>query len=186
MLYIIADKITMLSVLSTSFLLVLGIVWGAIALSPLPSSAQTAAIPKPSEAPLELSLLRGATTDGRVITSNSVSQNEPTTPSLWWAKAQFGDDLLNNWLAYPAQGVDAGRIDLLVNRQNWSLLDYIGRYEFVNHFGTVARDYGYNVRVFNEQEELLATYTCNFSLNPTQCSIQLDSTGKSQIRGSSQ
>ena len=160
---------------------------GAIAVLPTrPSPAQTAAMPQPSEAPLEVSLLRpGANKDGRTITSNTVSQQGITIPSLWWANEQFGEDLLNNWLAYPAQGDNAARIDLLVNRQNWSLLDYIERYQFIHHFGTVARDYGYNLRVFNEQEELLATYTCNFSPNPSQCNIQLDSTGRTRVGGRS-
>lgn len=172
--------------MTSSLLLLLGVSSGAIALLPTsPTPAQTVTIPQPSQAPLELSLLQpGATVDGRVITSNTISPQGVTTPSLWWAKEQFGSDLLNNWIAYPAQGADAGRIDLLVNRQNWGVIDYIQRYEFVNHFGTVARDYGYNVRVFNEQKQLLATYTCNFSLNPSQCYIQLDSTGKARIRGS--
>lgn len=175
--------------------LLLGISIGAItslslanALLPIPAlHSQTPTIPQPSAAPLELSLLKaGATSDGRVITSNTISQQGLTVPSLWWAKEQFGGDVLNNWLAYPAQGETSGRIDLLVNRQNWSLLDYIGRYEFVNSFGTVARDYGYNVRVFNEQKELLASYTCDFSQNPSQCNMQLDATGKARIRGSSE
>lgn len=167
--------------------LLLGIIGGAIALlPPSPSPAQTTDIPQPSQAPLEMSLLQpGAIVDNRVITSNTVSQQGITTPSLWWAREQFGGDLLSNWLAYPATGAIAGRIDLLVNRQNWSALDYIERYQFLNKFGTVARDYGYNVRVFNEQKQLLATYTCNFNPNPNQCNIQLDATGKARIRGAS-
>jgi hypothetical protein len=158
----------------------------AFALLPPPSYSQTPTVPQPSQAPLELSLLQGANPDGRVITSNTISQQGLTVPSLWWAKEQFGGNVLSNWLAYPAQGETTGRIDLLVNRQNWTSLDYIGRYEFVNRFGTVARDYGYNIRVFNEQEELLASYTCDFRQNPTQCNMQLDATGKARVRGSSE
>jgi hypothetical protein len=109
-----------------------------------------------------------------------------TTPSLWWAKEQFGGDLLNSWLAYPAQNGESGRIDLLVNRQNWNSSDYIQQYDFVNHFGTVAMDHSYNLRVFNEHKQLLATYTCNFSTIPAQCNIQLDATSKSMIRGGNQ
>ena len=166
--------------------LLLSISFGAIALFPTGASrAQTPAIPQPSQAPVELSLLRsGASVDGRVVTSNTISQQGLTVPSLWWAKEQFGSDLLDSWLAYPAPGTNPARIDLLVNRQNWSALDYIQRYEFINHFGIAARDYGYNLRVFNEQKELLASYTCDFSTNPSQCNIQLDATGKARIRGS--
>ncbi len=168
--------------LSTSFL-------------PQPSPAQTS-VPQPSTAPVELSLLEPASLNRAIaattvnceqitaITANTICQQQLTIPSLWWANEQFGGNLLENWLAYPGNATTA-RIDLLVNRQNWSLIDYLERYEFVNHFGTVARDYGYNVRVFNYQKELLATYTCNFSISPSVCDIQLEATGKSRIRVSS-
>jgi hypothetical protein len=167
--------------------LLLGISLGAIA--PLPNSPLTAqtVIPQPSQAPLELSFMRSRTDpNSQVITSNTISQDGLTTPSLWWAKEQFGGDLLNSWLAYPAQNGESGRIDLLVNRQNWNSSDYIQQYDFVNHFGTVAMDHSYNLRVFNEHKQLLATYTCNFSTIPAQCNIQLDATSKSMIRGGNQ
>jgi len=160
--------------------LLLAISLSAIAILPTPPSpAQTASIPQPSQAPLELSLLRPSATVGNrsVITSNTISPQGLTVPSLWWAKEQFGGNLLNNWIAYPSGSNTPGRIDLVVERQTWSALDYIQRYEFVNKFGTVARDYGYNVRVFNLQKQLLATYTCNFTTTPNQCNIKLDTAG---------
>ena len=169
------------------------ITWVIISLSAIaiwltqPSPAQTRLVSDHSEAPLELSLLQPSASldDGSVITSDTISQHDLTIPSLWWAKEQFGGKLLDNWLAYPTDGTTAARIDLVVNQQIWSLLNYLERYEFVNHFGTVARDYGYNVRVFNYQKELLATYTCNFSTNPPLCNIDnLDATGKAGVRGS--
>lgn len=170
-----------------SWRLLLSLSFGAIALFPSQRShAQTPTIPQPSLAPVELSLLRSSTAvNGSVVTSNTISQQGLTVPSLWWAKEQFGSDLLSNWLAYPAQGTNPARIDLLVNWQNWSAQDYIQRYEFINHFGTIARDYGYNLRVFNDRKELLASYTCDFSTNPSQCNIQLDATGKARVRGGS-
>ena len=168
-------------------LLLLGISLSTITLwSTQPSPAQTRLVNNPTDAPLELSILEpGAPLNNGVVTSDTISQNELTIPSLWWAKEQFGVMVLDNWLAYPTDGTNAARVDLVVNQQNWSLLDYLERYEFVNHFGTVARDYGYNVRVFNHQKELLATYTCDFSNNPRLCSIEkLDATGKAGLRGS--
>ena len=172
-------------------------------LLPQPLLAQTPSVPQPSTAPLELSLLEPSLNNGAAATTvnceqiaampsavrkatfaaNTICQQQLTIPSLWWANAQFGGKLLENWLTYPADGTSAARIDLVVNRQNWSLTDYIERYAFVNHFGTVARDYGYNVRVFNYQRELLATYTCN-ATSPRLCSIQVEATGKAQVRGS--
>jgi hypothetical protein len=167
--------------------LLLGISLGAIA--PLPIATAQTVKTQPSQTPLELSLTRSKIDQSdRVVTSNTIntiSQDMPT-PSLWWEKEQFGGDLLSNWLAYPAQNGGSGRIDLLVNRQNWNSLDYIQQYEFVHHFGTDAMDRGYNLRVLNEQKQLLATYTCNFSNIPTQCDIELDATSKSMIRGGSQ
>lgn len=167
--------------------ILVGISLGAIAL--LPNSISTAQTVKtqPSQAPLELSLTRSRIDqNNRVVTSNTISQDGLTIPSLWWAKEQFGGDLLSNWLAYPAQNGESGRIDLLVNRQNWNSLDYIQQYEFVYHFGTDAMDRGYNLRVFNEQKQLLASYTCDFSAIPTQCNIQLEANSKSMIRGGNQ
>ena len=107
---------------------------------------------------------------GSVVSANTISATGLTRPSLWWADEQFGNKLLNNWCAYPTEG----QIDLIVNRQIWSLLTYLERYAFVNHFGTVARDFQYNVRVFNQQNTLLATYTCNFSATPVSCNLKLD------------
>jgi hypothetical protein len=152
-------------------------------LVPVLSSA-VQAIPQPSTEPLELSLLEpGAPLNNRyVITANTISQSDLTVPSLWWAREQFANQLLDNWIAYPADDTTAGRIDLIVNRRLWSSLDYLQRYEFVNRFGTVARDFGYNIRVFNYQQELLATYTCEFTATP-RCQIDyLSATGRSGLR----
>ena len=143
-------------------------------------------VPPPANTPLELSLLTPTVAlKNGVVTASNISQKQLTIPSIWWAKEQFGGKLLDNWLAYPAKETASARIDLIVNRQIWSLLDYVERYEFVNNFGNVARDYGYNVRVFNYQQELLATYTCNFNVQPRLCRVEnLNALGKSSVRGS--
>jgi hypothetical protein len=170
-----------------SLLLLLGISLSAISILPIqPSPAQTRLVTEDFEAPLELSRLKpGASLNDGVITADTISQSELTIPSLWWAKEQFGGKLLDNWLAYPGDGTTAARIDLVVNQQIWSLLDYLERYEFINHFGNVARDYGYNLRVFNHKKELLAAYTCDFNTNPRLCSInKLNATGKAGVRRS--
>ncbi len=125
----------------------------------------------PSDAPLELSLLRNPKD---VITANTISQRGLSVPSLWLAKQNFENKLLNNWIAYPATNTEPARVDLLVNQQVWISLDYIERYGFVNSFGNVARNNGYNVRVFDYQKERLATYTCNFITTPTSCRIEIN------------
>ena len=113
------------------------------------------------------------TSESPIITKDTISQTDLTVPSLWWASEQFGGKLLENWLAYPEER----RVDLVVNRQRWTLLDYLQRYAFVNQMGTVARSDGYNVRIFNRQEPdvPIATYTCNFSMSIPQCEIEINS-----------
>ena len=113
------------------------------------------------------------TSESPIITKDTISQTDLTVPSLWWASEQFGGKLLENWLAYPEER----RVDLVVNRQRWTLLDYLQRYAFVNQMGTVARSDGYNVRIFNRQEPdmPIATYTCNFSMSLPQCEIEINS-----------
>ncbi|MEG5032907.1 hypothetical protein [Microcoleus sp. AT3-D2] len=111
------------------------------------------------------------------LPSPPLSQTEKSVPSLWLAQELFGGKLLDRWF------VDPGNtwVILIVNRQLWSLLDYIERYQFVNHFGTVARDYGYNVRVCNRQGTALAVYSCKD--DGLSCRIDLESLSNPRIRG---
>ncbi len=114
-----------------------------------------------------------------VVTATTPSQAGLTVPSLWWAKDQFGGNLLDSWIAYSKGDDTSSHIDLLVHREIWNLLDYLERYTFVNQFGLTAGDYGYNLRVFDRQENLLATYTCNFSrVNPDYLEGVRDSRGQ--------
>jgi hypothetical protein len=152
--------------------LLLGISLSTISLlSSQPSIAQTEA----SDAPLELDLLNNPK---GVITANTINQGQLTIPSLWWAKENSENKLLDNWIAYPVVGTQPARVDVIVNQQFWSILDYLERYNFVNRVGSLARNYGYNIRVFNYQQERLATYTCNFNTSPTLCMIKIDSQNK--------
>ncbi|AFY53712.1 hypothetical protein Riv7116_1139 [Rivularia sp. PCC 7116] len=146
-------------------------------LSVLPAQfaqARDSRIPAPSQASLELDLLTNPR--GNVITADTIYQQQLTVPSLWWAQEQSENKLLDNWIAYPAINSQPGRVDLIVNEQIWSVLDYLERYKFVNHLGSVARTYGYNIRVFNYEKEPLATYTCNLSLTTPLCNIDMNAT----------
>lgn len=135
------------------------------------------AAPLPATEPLDLNLLEAADAPpAPIITRNTISQESITNPSLWWAAEQFGGKLLDNWLAYPGGDAGGGRVDLVVNRQFWSLLNYLERYQFLNEFGLVAQDYRYNVRVFNPQGAFLAAYTCTGESGSSVCRICLDST----------
>jgi len=133
-------------------------------LTPRKAVAQSAIV-QPSTEPLNLGLLeqQNLPTDGSIITAATLSQEEITIPSLWWADKQFGGKLLDTWIAY----LDQRRIDLVVRRQFWSIQNYFEHYRFVNQMGTLAREYdqnnGYNIRVFNQLGEPLGAYTCDYN-----------------------
>jgi len=143
-------------------------------LTPQLALAQTSAEPAACLEPSAIEQLeQAAPSAGRdIVTANTISQTKITTPSLWWAEEQFdefGGKLLTNWIAYQ----DEKRVDLVVSRQPWTLLNYLERYRFVNKFGTVARDYNYNVQVCNQQGVRLATYTCDYSKTLPDCRIRI-------------
>lgn len=105
-----------------------------------------------------------------VVTSQTIALTHMTPPSLWWianqlaSEEQYGTKFIQEWVAYPLQTGQPGRLDLLVNRQQWSLMDYVQRYEFVHRFGAVARGYGYNTRIYDTPDNgPIAFAMCRFS-----------------------
>ncbi|NJP09303.1 MAG: hypothetical protein HC866_07285 [Leptolyngbyaceae cyanobacterium RU_5_1] len=148
--------------------IVLGGVGQLLASEPPPVSSASLKF-TPDRSPLNLEALKSGKTPTGVVTSQTMSPTHSTIPSLWWiaeqvaSEAQFSNKLTQNWLAYPNGDRGAGRLDLVVNRQLWSLLDYLQRYEYINRFGAVARAYGYNIRVFDSQAKLVSAYTCDFN-----------------------
>ncbi|ALF53652.1 hypothetical protein ACX27_13695 [Nostoc piscinale CENA21] len=165
--------------------ILLGFGLGAVLLLPIsPVLAEIAAVPLPSDAPLELDLLTKP--NSNVITANTINPQGLTTPSLWLAQANSENKLLDNWIAYPATANTPGRVDVIVNQQVWSILDYLERYSFVNRLGNVARKDVYNLRVFNYQQELLGSYTCNFQTSPISCRIQINSLNRLVLQQSSE
>lgn len=142
--------------------------------------------------PLDTNLLQPGVvpSNSAIVTSRSVSQSGLTVPSLWWVQEQFGGKLLSMWLAYPAMEGLPPRVDLVVNAQAWSLYNYVERYTFVNHFGVSSQDFGYNVRVFSRQGDLLAAYVCeNQAIASTDvavvpdCRVFLDTRGAGSLTG---
>ena len=141
-----------------------------LVLAQTPSSTATCDAVANSQLPAENSQLEE---EVNTITANTISQTGITIPSLWWAKEQFdiyGGKLITNWFAYP----EKQQIDLVVNRQLWTLLNYLGRYRLVNEFGTVAREYGYTLRIFNQYQKCLATYQYNINSVPPKWEIKFD------------
>ncbi len=151
----------------------------AIAVDPVLAPAKTDL--QPNLAPLDVKALQPNSAPAFVVTATRISLTQLSIPSLWWLQEQianedtYGGNLLENWLAYPNSGDQPGRVDLVVNRQSWSLLDYLDRYAFIHTFGEAGRDYGYNVRVFDGQATLLGASTCDFS------AINIDSLQRRQI-----
>jgi len=140
--------------------------------------------------PLEPALFRpGETLNPSILTPDRISQTGLTPPSLWWTREQFGSSLVNYWLAYPSQDIQPGRVDLIVDPQLWNSYNYLQRYAFMNQFGTTAKEFRYNMRVFNPQGELLGAHICQFNSAVTNlnaaCSIFLNSYGRGAFSGSS-
>lgn len=135
------------------------------------------------------SLSRGASTKAdSYIASNSISSNavnaksqsDTAQTSFWWAAKQFdpfNGKLVQNWLAYP----QFKQINLVVNWQLWALLDYFGRYRFVNQFGTVARKYGYSLNISDREDRCLATYGYNSLSNPPKWELKLQKLGRDSL-----
>lgn len=111
--------------------------------------------------------------DSDLVTESDFNPNSHL-PSLWWAKQQYdplNGKLIQGWVINP----DYSSIDLIINRQLWTMLDYIKRYRLVNQMGTVAREYKYNLRVLNQQNQCVAFYTCDFSTSPHSCRVDFNS-----------
>ena len=108
-----------------------------------------------------------------IISQNTISETGLTIPSLWWRKQQIDPKgaIVINWKAYTNEKI----IDLIVDRQRWNFIDYIKRYNIVNDFGTVAREYKYNLRIINDRQTCLGTYTCDFNKNFDRCKIDFKS-----------
>ncbi|MCU0542815.1 MAG: hypothetical protein MUE44_11560 [Oscillatoriaceae cyanobacterium Prado104] len=115
--------------------------------------------------------------DATNLPSPPLSQSEKSVPSLWLAQKLFGGKLLDRWYVDPSDTW----VIIIVNRQLWSLLDYMERYQFVNRFGTVSSQYGYNMQVCNRQGTALAVYSCKG--DRSSCRIDLESLSNPGLRG---
>ncbi|MEO0013685.1 MAG: hypothetical protein RLZZ535_2074 [Cyanobacteriota bacterium] len=116
----------------------------------------------------------------RNLVASTKTKPNATQYSFWWAALQFDPfdgKLVQNWFAYPQKQ----QINLVVNWQLWTLLDYFGRYRFVNQFGTVARKYGYSLNIFNQKDQCLASYKYNSTSIPPKWELNLEQSGRSSL-----
>jgi hypothetical protein len=117
----------------------------------------------------------------KAVKENAIRAESFPPPSLWWAKEQFdpfAGRLIEDWKVE----VNSQQIDLQVNRQLWSTLDYENRYQLVSKFGTIARESHYNLRIVNAQNKCLAVYYCQFDTIPNQCELQIEASERPRLR----
>ena len=109
------------------------------------------------------------------------STSDAAKASFWWAAEQFdpfNGKLVQNWVASSQKE----QIDMTVDRQLWTLLDYFDRYRFVNQFGTVARKYGYSLIIFDRQNRCLGSYKYNHNIKPPKWELNLDNYGEDSLQ----
>ncbi len=116
--------------------------------------------------------------------TDTINQNKSKADipqaSIWWAAEQFdpfNGNLIQNWLTYPQKQ----QINLTVDWQLWTTLDYLGRYRFVNQFGTVVRKHGYSLNIFSQKEQCLATYKYNSVSKPPKWELNLEKLGRDSL-----
>ncbi|MFE4107751.1 hypothetical protein [Almyronema epifaneia] len=190
-------------------MMVAGLVLAAAAAEALPIDEANPNLTTAYEALLQLPLTldpdEALLESGEAITENTISMTSLTPPSLWWQQEQTSTSLgapqlLNTWVAFRGSPQQPRRIDLVVNAQIWEALSYLEHYVLVNQFGTSAKSFGYNLRVFAGRN-LVGANVCDFSaysdletLNHNQwpdtdliatvpCTIVLDYLGRSNVRG---
>jgi hypothetical protein len=101
-----------------------------------------------------------------------LSQTKPSIPSLWLTTDLFGSEFLEAWFVNP----DDKWVILVVNQLTWEKQEYIDIYKFINHFGSVAREYDYNLQICQPREKKpIAAYFCDFETAPLNCHVEIQS-----------
>jgi hypothetical protein len=86
--------------------------------------------------------------------------------------------LVQDWLTYVPEQNQVSRVDLFLELQRWSMMDYFKRYEFLSVFGSAAESFGYNLRAFSFRGEFLGAYTClEADGGARQCQIEVEGSG---------
>ncbi|MBD0267195.1 MAG: hypothetical protein ICV77_02765 [Cyanobacteria bacterium Co-bin8] len=156
--------------------------FGTVVLVPVPGAAQTA--PEPSGLDLTYRFLATFPAAGQADSPfwDSIDQNsmqtdemispiEMSTPSLWYNRDQLpnrlgGRRLISSWIAYQTDEHSLPVVDIVVNAQYWSVLNYFEQYGVINTLGQSAKDFGYNLRLYRGSlysRELIGLHVCDFT-----------------------
>jgi len=139
---------------------------------------------------LEATPLLSTESDPTLVDEDTLSLTTMTLPSLWWRRDQLpsrlgGDRLIEGWTAYHFSDPAIRVVDIDINGQGWRILTLAERYGLLTQFGSAAKAYSYNVRLYRGSDqfrERLALYVCDFSAAPElEGHTNLDSDTMAQI-----
>jgi hypothetical protein len=112
----------------------------------------------------------------------TILQARLSLPSLWWTRDQYsarlplGKKLIGSWLICPKTNNAPQHVQMVLNAQIWSLLEYFDRYEFLHQFGTVTSTKGYDLWIYSDETPVLAAYICDYQAVSTKlpCKLELN------------
>lgn len=149
----------------------------AIAQAP-PSTAETAPsrqileqlLSLPSQYDLGLGYLSDRDRNWQVVEDDAPGKTGLTPPSLWWSRDQLtnslgGYRLVRNWIAFRSASTQLNVVDVQVDSQYWDPQEDVEKYAILNRFGTAAKQYGYQLRLYRSFT-VIGIYACDFSDYP--------------------
>jgi hypothetical protein len=140
-----------------------------------------------------------------LLSDQQVSDVAMSGPSFWYNSDHLperlgGRRLITSWTAFELSQAPLAVVDVVIDIQYWRVLNYLEKYGVLNHLGTSAKTYGYNLRIYRGSlfnRQLLGLYVCNFPASPSQmplytstdtqipCRASLDLTSIDGFRGTS-
>ncbi len=100
--------------------------------------------------------------DRPISTDKEILQQGLTPPSLWMTRDLLGGKIVDRWTVHRGSDQLPPWVEVTFNLQPWNNLEYPRQYAYLNEFGRVAREYGYNVRVCNGFGDTLAAQFCDW------------------------
>jgi hypothetical protein len=130
--------------------------------------------------PLALDIVEPDLSKGQ--NDRTILQDRLSLPSLWWTRDQYaarlplGKKLISSWLICPKTNNAPQHVQIVLNAQIWSLLEYFDRYEFLHQFGTVTSNNGHDLWIYSDETPVLAAYVCDYQAVSTKlpCKLELN------------